>query len=625
MHPIVIVAPFRQMATLSKQVCQDLNLKLPIVIATDEQAIRAVQEYKDTSIFISRGGTAETLSFYSNKTVVNLTANFDDICLALSELIALGCKNIAVVTRHNIIGYSNSNYTLGNTNISFFPCKTFEDIEFYVKKAVDDFNADGIAGCAVAQSIAKKYNLKSSLIHASYATIKKGIIEAEQIYKDNLSHSNLIKKLHTLLDNIEEGAIIFNDQLEAILFNDEASRILGDVEFSLWTLQFKKHILSSPPGMSVLSLSNKTLIVKVKHITQDDGSLNYILIFQDGSVVDQTSKELRYALYNKGLYAKTTFEDMCYFNNNMKQVVELAKKFAKSDSNILIYGETGVGKEVFAQSIHNASFRKKRPFVSVNCATLSKELAASELFGYVEGAFTGARKQGKQGLFELAQGGTIFLDEITELPLEVQSQLLRVLQERELRRIGDDKVIPLDIRVICASNEDIASLCHQGKFRFDLYYRIFVLILNIPSLKERRDEIIPLFLNFVASFLKVPISKIKYDCRIEQLFNSYAFNGNVRELKNLAEYVSFYGNNISYDVVYNRLYPSHINKKTESTLNDNYFVVPKTISFKELEQAYYKMLFDTYSLAEAQKVSGVSRTSLWRKQSQLMAKQDSDE
>lgn len=231
---------------------------------------------------------------------------------------------------------------------------------------------------------------------------------------------------------------------------------------------------------------------------------------------------------------------------NMEQLVEKAKLFARTDSTVLIYGETGTGKEVLAQSIHNHSHRKSEPFVSLNCASLPPSLIESELFGYAEGAFTGARKQGKKGLFELANKGTIFLDEIGELTLDVQSRLLRVLQEREVMRVGDDKIIPLDVRVICATNRDLLKMASQGTFRLDLYYRINVLQLRIPALRERPKDIYELFTTYTKSFLgKAQSQNLTIDDDALCFLQSYPWPGNIRQLRNVSEAIVLYGPHIT--------------------------------------------------------------------------------
>ena len=294
----------------------------------------------------------------------------------------------------------------------------------------------------------------------------------------------------------------------------------------------------------------------------------------------------------------------------MEDAVSLAKRFSNSDSTVLIFGETGVGKEGFAQSIHNNSPRASKPFVSVNCASLPQGLVASELFGYAEGAFTGARSSGKKGLFELAQGGTIFLDEITEIPLEVQSQFLRVIQEREVMRIGDDRIIPLDIRIICASNKKILPLCDEGLFRYDLYYRLNVLKLTIPPLRERGLDVLVLFKKFMSEFLHVNEGELEIDDSIIRLLTGYSWPGNVRELRNFAEALSFYGSEIKLSNVQSLL--SHDQDESTSQNLSCGLKIHEDTPLEELEREYYRYMLERHSNSEVAKLAGISRTSLWR-------------
>ncbi len=219
-----------------------------------------------------------------------------------------------------------------------------------------------------------------------------------------------------------------------------------------------------------------------------------------------------------------------------QKAIEKVKKYSQVDSTVLLTGETGVGKEVFAHLIHSYSKRSDGPFVAVNCAAIPENLLESELFGYVEGAFTGARKGGKTGLFELAHRGTIFLDEIGELAEPLQAQLLRVLQEGEVMRLGDERVIPIDIRVIAASNRDFAQMMNEEKFRADLYYRLNILDIMIPSLRERIDDI-PLLSDYFIGELKQNIQKeiVGFDASAMEILQSYHWPGNIRQLRNIVE------------------------------------------------------------------------------------------
>lgn len=235
----------------------------------------------------------------------------------------------------------------------------------------------------------------------------------------------------------------------------------------------------------------------------------------------------------KGHAAKYRFSDICGVSPSITRTVELARKMARTDASVLITGESGTGKELFAHAIHSSSARAAMPFVAVNCAALPDSLLESELFGYEEGAFTGARKGGKAGLFELANTGTIFLDEIEGTPPSTQLKLLRVIQEREIMRVGGDRVIPIDVRVISASNQDLTSLMEAGRFRSDLFYRIGTLPLTLPPLRERREDIL-LMLEEFKSALRLSFVLTE---ETKALLLQYHWPGNIRELRNCVEYL----------------------------------------------------------------------------------------
>jgi transcriptional regulator with PAS, ATPase and Fis domain len=220
----------------------------------------------------------------------------------------------------------------------------------------------------------------------------------------------------------------------------------------------------------------------------------------------------------------------------MKKTIEMAKNYSKTDATILIQGESGTGKEIFAQSIHTNSTRSEGPFVAVNCAALPPQLLESELFGYVEGSFTGASKGGKMGLFEMAHNGTIFLDEIGDMDRVLQARLLRVLEEKQVMRIGSDKIVPINIRVIAATNVNLKGQVTNGSFRSDLYYRLNVLNLNLTPLRGRIIDIKYLANHFIK------MSNKKYGTQVEklsqevmELLSSYSWPGNIREMKNIIE------------------------------------------------------------------------------------------
>lgn len=263
--------------------------------------------------------------------------------------------------------------------------------------------------------------------------------------------------------------------------------------------------------------------------------------------------------------ATYNFDHILGISEKMREAKELAKRMSRTSSDILIQGESGTGKEMFAHAIHNESKQKSYPFIKINCPAIPIELAESEFFGYEKGAFTGARQEGKPGKFELAEGGTIFLDEIGALSLSVQAKLLRVIQEREVERLGGKKPIQLNFRLITATNTDLKKLAEEGKFRFDLFFRLSKAILTLPPLRERREDI-PIY---VSHFLKIlnknfdrPIKTISKEAL--NILSQYHWPGNVRELANILEQ-SFY--NIGSDEI---LRPDHLPDELKNNITPSY-------------------------------------------------------
>ncbi|WP_341457751.1 sigma-54 interaction domain-containing protein [Haloimpatiens massiliensis] len=283
---------------------------------------------------------------------------------------------------------------------------------------------------------------------------------------------------------------------------------------------------------------DEVFIYKNRYINTNKRTIHYLGVemgtyynLQEITYIKQLEQNLSQKIREKGQVARYTFDDIQTKSKIMKECVDLAKKISKSDLTVLIIGESGTGKELISQSIHNNSARAKQPFVAVNCAAMPENLLESELFGYERGAFTGALKEGKKGLFEQANNGTIFLDEIGDMPVLLQTKLLRVLQERQVMRIGAQKVIDINVRVIAATNRDLLQMIKEGKFREDLYYRLNVLPINIPSLRERKEDILELLKYFMNKNLNIIEEAKQAICR-------YNWPGNIRELQNAASYIS---------------------------------------------------------------------------------------
>lgn len=321
-------------------------------------------------------------------------------------------------------------------------------------------------------------------------------------------------------------------------------------------------------------------------------------------------KNIRHKLSKTGLTAVHHFDDILTADAKMKALKATAETMAAYDAPVLIQGESGTGKELFAQSIHNASPRRSGPFVAVNCAALPPELLESELFGYESGAFTGARKEGKAGLFELAHGGTIFLDEINSMSPAIQSKLLRVLETKQVMRIGSDYVIPLDIRIISATNTDIIEKINEGSFRKDLYFRLNTLTLTLPSLDERPSDIVYLFLHFLSGFAGHTIKKSALPEPLRQALQDHHWWGNIREIRSTALRYYIYGKpgSPSYDYLFDQT-----NHKKRAHLID-----PRTfkLDMKKAQHTFQQLVINDlleqgYTKTEVASMLNITRQTLF--------------
>ncbi|MGY0373698.1 sigma-54-dependent Fis family transcriptional regulator [Clostridium sp. JNZ J1-5] len=351
----------------------------------------------------------------------------------------------------------------------------------------------------------------------------------------------------------------------------------------------------------------KTCIANITPIKLSNGgkSAGVVITFREMKMV--------HSLVNKivGANAKFTFSDILGKSDAINKAIKLATSSANTDTTVLLQGESGTGKEMFAQAIHNESDRKEYPFVFLNCGAIPRELVSSELFGYMEGAFTGAKRGGHPGKFELADGGTIFLDEIGDMPLDVQVNLLRVLEDRKVVRVGGHDVIPVDVRVIAATNKDLKKEVELGNFRRDLFYRINVMPIYTPPLRERKEDIKIFIDHFLGKFSKSTGKRIK---NVGQSFYkgmlSYNWPGNVRELQNVMQRIM---NVVDDNVVLTaKDIPSYIKCKELSQDTED---KRQLVTLDEMEKSYIKKAIQEYSgnIAAASKALGIGRTTMYRK------------
>ncbi len=354
-------------------------------------------------------------------------------------------------------------------------------------------------------------------------------------------------QLRSVMESLDDGLAICDQEFRVLNLNRSFPALLGlpegligqRLDESDLEEELAAALLSPEPckdQLCSLKTSGRSVLLTREHIRRrGSGPALFLLRVKDITEVTNLEASLRRQIAKRGHVAKYTFADIKGESPAATVCVQKARRIAGIDKPTLIIGESGTGKELFAQSIHNASSRARFPFVAMNCAAIPPTLLESELFGYEEGAFTGARKGGKEGLFQMAHRGTLFLDEIGELSLPTQAKLLRVLEEKEVMKVGSGELTSVDVRIIAATNRDLNVLTEENAFRLDLYYRLNTLTINIPPLRERRPDILPLVQEFLRQEHK---EHMQIDGAVQSFLTRYAWKGNIRELRNCVEYMA---------------------------------------------------------------------------------------
>lgn len=460
-------------------------------------------------------------------------------------------------------------YELGATHVSLFPYYPGATkvsrmplaitpgevplVPAWVKKVVDI--DDRVIDVGTVMDIVTRIGcMDANIQHRLNQHMKVTMIRNYGLQEVLSSNTKFIFQIDSLLRWVNDGVIIYDIYGNIQKANDKALQILNmrfeDVYGENYTALFPPEtfdVLDSPihgTANKLVTIHNRKTIISKSALGTDDAVWLGIISLRELSKNDNKMTSLMKDTSENGFTAYYCFENIVGKSPAILKTMEMAKRFAKTNLSVLIEGESGTGKEVFAQAIHNASHRCIFPFVAINCAALPENLLESELFGYEGGSFTGALKGGKKGLLEQANKGTIFLDEIGDLSLNLQARLLRVLQERKVMRVGATKVVPIDIRVIVATNKNLLNMVKEGSFREDLYFRVNVLPLHVPSLRERKEDIVPL-MNYFTKMI-VPCEKgvkqaVSYTPEAIELLMSYSWPGNVRELENCMNYTSCMG------------------------------------------------------------------------------------
>ncbi|MGG4494848.1 sigma 54-interacting transcriptional regulator [Brevibacillus reuszeri] len=541
---------FIQLATrITTKLASKMNVNIQVFESHPEDADDLLHtllprvEKTETDIIITGRFTKGLLESKTDIPVIHLHLTPSDILSAVkksmpySNRIAIAMFDLADL-RYDYSALQD----LLNIKLEYITYRTPEELQVKIEKFSKTKGA--VIGTGFAVTFAKQNGLHGTLIY-SEKSILESIERAIEIIHYKREEETKNQEFKAIIHSVRDGIIATNGQDKITIVNEAARKLLELPAESLFGKELSQAVSDEASRQladqddfqdKIISFEHSRLNTNKTILYQKGRKIGNVFTFQDITNIQKIEQKYRLENEAKGQLAKTTFEDIICENADMKRTIERAKKFALTDSTVLIIGETGTGKELIAQSIHNHSKRKSHPFVAINCAALPETLLESQLFGYEDGAFTGASKHGKKGLFEVAHNGTVFLDEINSISLHFQARLLRVLQEKEVVRLGGNKVIPINIRVLAAANEDLIHLVKNNTFRADLYYRLNVLKVNVPPLRNRLEDIPLLTKLFLKNQSKDLFRQLEpYALTLYSELKKYHYPGNIRELYNILE------------------------------------------------------------------------------------------
>lgn len=547
MSKIAFIAPDKHLFLQGKKIIHELNIvsQVDFYLARLNRGIRLAKKLQneDVDVIICRGGTAQLIINAQIKIpVVEIAITGQDLAQVFYEAkikTGLPHPKVAIHAFKNMIyDIEVLSHILG-IDLTIYPLENTADIPAKIA-AMAKTDIDIVVGGIKSITLAKQAGLKVLPIRSGNFSVRAAVLGAQKIALARKIEREQAQKFKSLVNYSIEGIISINCDKIITVFNPTAERLLsrsapemlGQKIDSVLELRNIDSCLADGQETVGQTIQFDTIWVSynIAPIIVDQGIIGAVITFQDITLIQEIEAKIRTDVLARRMTAKYFFTDILGTSPQISEAKRIAKEMSAANATVLISGESGTGKELFAQSIHNHSRRSHGPFVAINCGALPANLLESELFGYVDGAFTGATKKGKQGLFEMAHRGTIFLDEIAEMDKYGQSRLLRVLQERQVMRLGDDKVIPIDVRIIAATNKNLATLVKEGQFRQDLYYRLKVLTIKIPPLRERISDIQTLSTHFLTLYNKQNAKNCELTTDAQHYLTSYDWPGNVREL-----------------------------------------------------------------------------------------------
>lgn len=629
---VLFVAPFKKLADDARLVINERFEDVKDLIKVVEADLKEAEDIVDTSIgegievIVSRGGTAKFLEKELDIPILCVQVTITDILQSLLSLNTMP-KNIGISGFSNMIYGAEELSKIFNIKFTEILINEECEAEHKIREAIINNHLDLTVGDAISVKIAKKNKVKGQFINSGKQSIFRALQEALLIARVRRQDEQKSQIIREIIKKSHDGIIVVDEKDKINLFNPQAEKILHKLSYEVLGKNIK-NVASFIDDKKLdkdeellLSIYNKQYLIKKSELFVKSANIGKLYTLQNISEMQKIERNIRKKLSSKGLVAKYFLEDIIGSSVACEKMKHKAKKYALTNSTILITGESGTGKEMLVQSIHNISDRAQGPFVALNCAALPENLLESELFGYVDGAFTGAKRGGRQGMFELAHGGTLFLDEIGEMPLSLQSRLLRVLQERQVMPLGGESVMPIDVRIIAATNQNLSEMIEKGTFRSDLYYRLNILRIHMPTLLERKEDI-PLLADSLILKMKDINPNIKgIDKEAKNFLSNCQWPGNIRQFVNMMERIMLLSDGAiikRQDVI--NAYEDDNNENNfleeEQSISKNELkeeIKNKNLAEMEIELLKNVLIEENYNYSKAAKRLGIHRTTLWRK------------
>ncbi|MFP7735214.1 sigma 54-interacting transcriptional regulator [Priestia aryabhattai] len=626
MSKIAFIAPDKQLFLQGRKVIQELGLQedVEVYLARLSRAVKLANKLESRcDVIVCRGGTARLITDSLIRIpVVEIPITGQDLAHVFyksKKATNLENPKVAMLAFQNMKNDVEILADILGINLSIYALDSVEDIPACIEK-LSPAETDIVIGGMKTITLSLRKGFKAIPISSGNSAVQTAFLEAKKISLGRKIEKERAQTVKALIDYSIQGIISIDRDKKVEVFNHAAEHllelkrqeVLGKQIDTVMPFMPIKECFQGKEHLGIIKkLKNKSLIFNIAPISVEKDIIGAMITFQDITSVQEMEAKIRGEVLSRKFKTRYTFSDVLGHSKEICESKRIGQTVSSVDATVLIFGESGTGKELFAQSIHAESLRKNGPFVAVNCAAIPPNLLESELFGYVEGAFTGATKKGKQGLFEMAHRGTIFLDEISEMDTYGQSRLLRILQEKQVMRLGDNKYIPVDVRVIAATNKNLLKAVETGQFREDLLYRLKVLTINIPPLRKRKDDIRYLAQHFLVYYTNLYQKKnVEITEKAFSQLTTYEWRGNVRELMHFIERLVVISKN---DIV--------SEQDMKEQLNENVFKINDTSEEAETnnhlqsekEQILLALAESHSNISQAAKLLEIDRSTLYRK------------